>query len=194
MCKSTSDGGQRCAAHTRSRYQKTSPANPEWDTIAAEYASTPEGAQALRTQLSQHETQSNPRAIARLTSAIEHGQVIRESNQAAAAAVIAARDTHAHATAELQHAINDACELNPDGWAVDPEETLASIEEPAYELLERDSRDAALEYLRSTWRANRDRYRQTDPTNIATRGRYASLMVEAERTATRIASASTSPS
>lgn len=184
MCKSAAEGGQRCAAHTRARYEATTPADPQWDTVAAEYASTPEGAQALQGQIAHYQQADNPRAVARLSSAVERGRVLRESNQAAAAAIKDARPVSDIDPSQLRHAIDEASALNPDGWAVDPEDTLGSIQEPAYELLERDGREAAVEYLRTTWRNNRDRYRASNPNDIAGRGRYAALMVEAVKLAT----------
>ena len=44
MCQSQAEGGLRCAAHTAPRFRSATPGTPEWDTAAAEYASTRGGA------------------------------------------------------------------------------------------------------------------------------------------------------
>lgn len=51
MCKPVSEGGQRCAAHTRPAYQAATPGTSAWDDAAAAYASTPAGSVDLHTEL-----------------------------------------------------------------------------------------------------------------------------------------------
>lgn len=43
MCKSLTQGGQRCAAHTRPPFENATFGTPEWDKAAADFASTPTG-------------------------------------------------------------------------------------------------------------------------------------------------------
>lgn len=43
MCQSMAEGGQRCAAHTRPRYEAATFGTAEWDEAAAEYAASPSG-------------------------------------------------------------------------------------------------------------------------------------------------------
>lgn len=47
MCKSQAEGGQRCAAHTRPRFEAANLGTPEWTKAAKEYASTREGHERL---------------------------------------------------------------------------------------------------------------------------------------------------
>lgn len=43
MCQSKSNGGKRCAAHTRPRFEAATFGTPDWDAAAADYARTEEG-------------------------------------------------------------------------------------------------------------------------------------------------------
>ena len=49
MCNPISQGGQRCAAHTRPRFQQATPNTAEWDDTAAAYAATREGRDIIAT-------------------------------------------------------------------------------------------------------------------------------------------------
>lgn len=47
MCETKADGGKRCAAHTRPRFEAATPGTASWDTAAAEYGRTNEGRKRL---------------------------------------------------------------------------------------------------------------------------------------------------
>lgn len=51
MCRSLEDGGQRCASHTRPAYEAAPVLTPEWEAVAADYASTPSGRKALEAEI-----------------------------------------------------------------------------------------------------------------------------------------------
>jgi hypothetical protein len=136
MCRPMSEGGQRCAAHTRakeqdaratlsavtdqqlppSRWGEIRPAYEAWQTAAVDYASTTEGEQALTQEAEQAKAASNPVRAAELTTIIERGQARREAN-AAARAEIAARTQAAAAATPAGH-VDDlpslATALDPD--------------------------------------------------------------------------------
>lgn len=97
MCKTISEGGQRCAAHTRTAYEAAIYGTPEWDKAAAEFASTPKGRtelllarqaaqdelDALSTGASQDEQVRAITRLAGLTAALERGETLREMNREA---------------------------------------------------------------------------------------------------------------
>lgn len=92
MCKAITDGGQRCAAHTRPAYEAAAPNTPVWDRAAADYASTPTGAavltsdwQAAQRLSALHPTLVNIAAEMALRQALTRGDQIREANQCTAA-------------------------------------------------------------------------------------------------------------
>lgn len=87
MCRSTRDGGQRCAAHTRPAYEAATFGTPAWDAAAAEHASTPSGAVALTTALAQATTAENYDRAAALTTALRRGTALRAAAQETAQAV-----------------------------------------------------------------------------------------------------------
>lgn len=84
MCKSKAEGGQRCAAHTRPRYEAALPADPDWDTVATEYASTREGHERLTQEADAAEANRDFEHEARLRAALKRGEAMREANKEAA--------------------------------------------------------------------------------------------------------------
>lgn len=90
MCKSVAEGGQRCATRARARYIRTPPFLPAWDTVAAEYASTPEGEQELRSEAQTKMDARDFDAAARLYSAIIRGVAMRQANRETADRIRAA--------------------------------------------------------------------------------------------------------
>ena len=89
MCKSQAEGGQRCASHTRTKYTATSTDDPNWDTVAAEYASTSEGEAHLKGEAIQAMEQGDYETAARLNTVTARGITMREANRAAAEAIAA---------------------------------------------------------------------------------------------------------
>lgn len=81
MCKSQADGGQRCAAHTRSKYETLTRTDPGWDAAAAEYASTPEGHDRLTEEADQAAAAGDFETEAHLRSAITRGEAMRAANK-----------------------------------------------------------------------------------------------------------------
>lgn len=84
VCKSKTDGGQRCAAHTRPAYLAATFGTSEWDDAAANYASTPEGQRVLEDLAEQNAATNNVDHEMRTRSAIERGRLIRDINTATA--------------------------------------------------------------------------------------------------------------
>lgn len=85
MCKTVREGGQRCAAHTRPRYERATPGTEDWDRYAASYASTPSGQRQLTMELAAAEPDSDHAAA--LAQALKRGAQIRERDAAAYAAI-----------------------------------------------------------------------------------------------------------
>jgi hypothetical protein len=94
MCKPIEEGGQRCATHTRKALRQAKAAYgreaslPHWDAVAEAYsqhASTPSGRKEVEAELVGAPAAS-PHTM-RLQASLERGEVLRERNQAAAAAV-----------------------------------------------------------------------------------------------------------
>lgn len=81
------EGGQRCAAHTRARYQAAAPGTSEWDDAAAQHASTLGGRKELQQALAAQRT-TDPAGTSERTAALEtalrRGEQLRERNQAVA--------------------------------------------------------------------------------------------------------------
>lgn len=78
MCQSIAEGGQRCAAHTRPRYQTTVFGSPEWDEAAAAYASTPTGRMELVSSLAAAEAAGDVRSAVAFEHALSEGARLRE--------------------------------------------------------------------------------------------------------------------
>jgi hypothetical protein len=107
MCKSLAQGGQRCAAHTRARLTAKSDAleaavaaddltalvaaQSEWETAAAEYASTREGNEHLRAQAVAADAADDFETMALLNTVIAKGEAMQAANKDAAAFLRAAR-------------------------------------------------------------------------------------------------------
>lgn len=116
MCKPTSEGGQRCAAHTRkavskaqtayananARFQFSSSANPDkyqaaltarrdahqaWIVAQIEHASTTAGRAEYAAELRAAQTNLSAFHIEKFTDLLAKGDALRERNQAVAAAV-----------------------------------------------------------------------------------------------------------
>lgn len=74
MCRTLVEGGKRCAAHTRPKYEAAAFGTAEWDRAAAEYAATPSGRKELTSaQADAEATGDVERAIA-LGHALTEGQ------------------------------------------------------------------------------------------------------------------------
>jgi hypothetical protein len=80
MCRSQAEGGQRCAAHTRPAFIKTSFGTPEWEDAAAAFASTPAGYDEIVNAICDAEADDDFGRAAALTAAMRKGQAIRASN------------------------------------------------------------------------------------------------------------------
>lgn len=77
MCKSIEQGGRRCAAHTRPRYEGEVPGTPGWDDAAAAYASTREGAQRLQREATEAAARGETELEAALRNALQAGERIK---------------------------------------------------------------------------------------------------------------------
>lgn len=81
MCESQADGGLRCAAHTRPRYEAASFGTPEWDQAAAEYASTPTGQRSLKDELTNAVARNDTDRVAALRNSLKAGARIKAAAQ-----------------------------------------------------------------------------------------------------------------
>lgn len=97
MCRSTAEGGQRCAAHTRPGYLAATFGTSEWDEAAADYASTPEGTRVLQDEF---ENSRNPERSIACFTALSRGAGRREANRETARQIVSAADVTPHFTAE----------------------------------------------------------------------------------------------
>lgn len=100
MCKSQKDGGQRCAAHTRPKFEaalanftmsRTIGRTVELREAAEQYASTAEGHEAVLAAAEQAWAQRDRELGGVLTRAAADGATLREKNIAAAQAIRAAQ-------------------------------------------------------------------------------------------------------
>lgn len=87
MCKSKADGGQRCAAHTRPRFEAATFGTAEWDEAAAEYASTASGEMDIAEQAVAATMGDDVERSVALFSALERGRDLRALNTDTAAEV-----------------------------------------------------------------------------------------------------------
>lgn len=83
MCTSISDGGQRCAAHTRPAYEAATIGTPAWDQAAADYAATPSGRDVLTERRDQAVADGNIEDEIACQTALDRGAVLREAAQTA---------------------------------------------------------------------------------------------------------------
>ena len=148
MCKPISEGGQRCAAHTRTAFRHATPGTREWDDAAAAYASTPTGRRELQAVLDDLQTTSpslrSPDVMAAVSHALQRGTELREQ------------------TVAVKRAISEAAEratkaANPglDEPPVDPSvvfDDLAAQSEPLRGYL------SARRYAPPEWRTVTDRF------------------------------------
>lgn len=97
VCKSLSEGGQRCAHHTRAKLQKKAEAlqaaathgdpnhfakcREEWEAAAVEYASTPGGHTVLSSQRDTAKQAHDSHTEAMLTSILSRGDAMRAANE-----------------------------------------------------------------------------------------------------------------
>ncbi len=84
MCKPASEGGQRCAAHSRPRYQRTPRTSPDWPNVARDYASTPEGHDRLTAEAEEARALGEYDREADLRAALLRGESLRAANAEAA--------------------------------------------------------------------------------------------------------------
>lgn len=110
MCRSASEGGQRCAAHTRKKFDRAErrlntaksvgdtarvvAALAVWEQAAAEYASTDEGHQAMtdRSRRAQSSEPPNWDDVSMYQGLAARGEQIREANKEAATLIRAAEE------------------------------------------------------------------------------------------------------
>lgn len=80
MCRPMSEGGLRCAAHTRPAYQAATFGTPEWDEAARTYAATREGAARLHEEALEAHGRGDHERHAALGSALMRGASTREAS------------------------------------------------------------------------------------------------------------------
>lgn len=108
MCDSVEDGGQRCAAHTRPRFQQATFGTAEWDNAAADYAATPTGRRELEGLVADAVASSTPHLEAALRTALRAGAAHREAYQETRKVIAAKRA-----------ALRQAGAKNDDYWAAE---------------------------------------------------------------------------
>ena len=142
MCNSEAEGGQRCAGHTRPRYEAATrvlnaasgteaplaaAVEDAWVQAAAEYASTPEGRDRLNDARDEAASQGWVKAAARTRTALAKGNALRDTNdqirrvrENRAAAALAEAEADAKAEAEAR-----GYGMNPIRVAEPVDETLS---------------------------------------------------------------------
>lgn len=120
MCQSQADGGRRCAAHSRPRYQAAVPGTQEWNEAAAAYASTRSGAAAIEQERLAAESAGDVHRAVALGHALTEGQRLRERAAEVRSALQAAGSpTRAHlddVTAAI--AVGDRGRARSVAWAI----------------------------------------------------------------------------
>lgn len=91
MCKSISEGGQRCAAHTRPKYEAAAFGTIEWDEAAAAFASTPTGRKELEAAHRDARAAGDTERVVAVERALHFGEQQREVATATKAAIDQAR-------------------------------------------------------------------------------------------------------
>lgn len=110
MCRSVSEGGQRCAAHTREKVATVvariedaaaagdmaavADARAQWEDAAAEYASTNEGRDLYRAQAAHADASGDVDTAALLNTIVAKGEAMRAANRETAALLAAIRMPH----------------------------------------------------------------------------------------------------
>lgn len=79
MCDAIGDGGQRCASHTRPKFQQATAGSPEWDEAAADYAATPSGHAELDALLADAAAARDLHLEMALRTALRVGQARRDA-------------------------------------------------------------------------------------------------------------------
>jgi predicted nucleotidyltransferase component of viral defense system len=80
MCRAISEGGQRCEAHSRPRYECIPQSDPAWLDIARDYASTPEGHAHLEREANEAREIGDLVSAALLRVALLRGETLRAAN------------------------------------------------------------------------------------------------------------------
>lgn len=107
MCRSVSEGGQRCAAHTREKVttavarveeaaasgdmEGVASARVAWEDAAAEFASTNEGRDLYRAQAAHADATGDVDTAALLNTIVARGEALRAANRETAALLAAIR-------------------------------------------------------------------------------------------------------
>lgn len=82
MCRLLSEGGARCASHTRPAYQNAPFGTPQWDEAAAAYASTPTGRMELLGSKAAAEEARDIASVVAFEHALAQGERMREKAEA----------------------------------------------------------------------------------------------------------------
>ena len=83
MCKAASDGGQRCAAHTRPAYRAATLGTPQWDRAAAQYATTPTGRRDIEARRDTAAARGDIETEVACQAALDRALVLRQAADAA---------------------------------------------------------------------------------------------------------------
>lgn len=80
---------------------------------------------------------------------------------------------------QYEAAVKAAEPLNPDGWAVDPEELLAGVSEHLWEREHFDGKEAAVTEARRMWHVHNNAFKAAS--TVEKRGYHAAHVIEIER-------------
>lgn len=81
MGRPLSEGGKRCAAHTRLRYERTPATSLDWPDVARDYASTPEGRERITLEADEAADMGDRQTEVLLRAAVMRGDTVREANR-----------------------------------------------------------------------------------------------------------------
>lgn len=109
MCRTLTEGGKRCAAHTRPRYEAATFGTAEWDRAAAEYAATPSGREALAAAQAQAESSGDVERAVAFAHALTEGDRLASAADAVRDALSAepTMETRMAAAEEALRAVSD---------------------------------------------------------------------------------------
>lgn len=133
MCDSIAQGGYRCAAHTRPRFQNAPINTPAWEDAAADYAATPSGKRDLERLASDARRAGDIEMEAALTTALRVGEGRRQAYKDIKAALdshrISQRQTHTQGDDYWAAEMLD-CIYSADHIVDRDEETFFDLENP----------------------------------------------------------------
>lgn len=115
MCRSIAEGGQRCASHTRERFNRLSRGDAGWVDAAVEYASTPEGRQRIVAAAVRESSGNRFEREAELQEIVKQGDALRAANQEARLRYLETSTNGTLVEGKPVRLVGDTAAFHPDG-------------------------------------------------------------------------------